>query len=195
MRFHGITSTLLGSPARAAVLTTMLRSAGQELTGREVARRASVSPPRAIEALRVLEGERLCFQRRVGRASLWSLEERHFLAQRLQPLADLESAPRRALVELLSRHLGEAQEAYLFGSVAQGRDEPGSDIDLLVVFPHDRAMRRWRQSVDSLQDAVLERFGNHLQPITYTRGVVRRGAPRRLLSVARTTGIRLEAGR
>ena len=60
MKFHGISPTLFGSPARAAVLTTMLRSGAEELTGREVARRAGVSPPRAIEALRVLERERLC---------------------------------------------------------------------------------------------------------------------------------------
>src|SRR6267142_911620 len=163
MKFHGIASTLFGSPARAAVLATMLRHPHEELTGREVARRAGVSPPRAIEALRVLEREHLCFRRRVGRASLWRLERRHYLAKRLAPLADLELAPRRALVELLSRHTAGAEEAYLFGSVAQGRDEPDSDIDLLLVFPDEHARRRWEKGRNALQDAVLAKFGNHLQ--------------------------------
>lgn len=193
MRFHGIAPALFGSPARAAVLTTMLHSAGEELTGREVARRAGVSPPRAIEALRVFENERLCFQRRVGRASLWTLDKRHFLAKRLAPLADLETAPREALVGLLRRHLGGASEAYLFGSVAQGRDEPGSDIDVLLVFPDERAMRRWHRGRNALQDDILALFGNHLEPVAYTSRAVARGGPKRLLEAARRTGVRLEA--
>jgi predicted nucleotidyltransferase len=193
MKFHGISTTLFGSPARAAVLTTMLRSAGEELTGREVARRSGVSPPRAIEALRVLERERLCFQRRVGRASLWKFNSHHFLAKRLAPLADLESAPRKALTDLLSRNLAGAKEAYLFGSVAEAKDEWDSDIDLLVVFSDDRARRRWQAGLPALQDTVLERFGNHLQPVAYThRSLARRGA-KRLLEQARERGVALGA--
>jgi len=193
MKFHGISSTLFGSPARAAVLTTMLRSPGQDLTGREVARRAGVSPPRAMEALRVLESQHMCFQRRVGRASLWRLEEQHFLVKRLAPLADLEIAPRRALIDLLSHHLEGAEEAYLFGSVAQGRDEWDSDVDLLLVFPDERTKRRWEQGRNALQDAVLAKFGNHLQPITYTRRALSRRGPRRLIAQARATGLPLGA--
>jgi predicted nucleotidyltransferase len=193
MKFHGISPTLFGSPARAAVLTTMLRLAGEELTGREVARRAGVSPPRAIEALRVLERERLCFQRRVGRASLWTLDQHHFLAKRLAPLSDLEDAPRRALVELLARNLGGAKEAYLFGSVAEGRDEWDSDIDLLLVFEDERAKRAWEGKLTVLQDGVLTLFGNHLQPVAYTRRSAARAGARRLLAKARTSGVALQA--
>lgn len=195
MRFHGISSALLGSPARAAVLVTMLRFAGEELTGREVARRAGVSPPRALEALRVLEGEHLCFQRRVGRASLWRLDTRHFLAKRLAALADLDAAPLAELIKMVRGCLGGVDEAYLFGSMAQGREEPTSDIDLLLVFRDDRAKRRWIRRLAGLQDAVLAAFGNHLQAITYTRRAVTRGGPRRLLATARATGMRLEAAR
>jgi len=176
------------------VLAVMLGAPGELLTGREVARRARVSPPRAIEALRDLEAERLCFQRRAGRASLWSLNANHFLAKRLAPLADLEAAPKKALIDLLERRMGGAEEAYLFGSVAQGREEPGSDIDVLLVFASDRARSRWKEGLNDLQDTILALFGNHLEAIAYTRAAVSRGGARRLLETARSTGIRLEAG-
>jgi predicted nucleotidyltransferase len=191
MRFHGLSTALLGSPARTAVLAAMLRSKGEAMTGREVARRAGVSPPRALDALVLLEAERLCSRRRAGRASLWALNPNHFLAERLAPLAELDEAPRRSLIELLQGRLRGAEEAYLFGSVAEDRGEPGSDIDVLIVFRDGEAKRRWARGLNDLQDLVLTKFGNHLEAIAYTRRAVASGGSRRLLETARKTGIRL----
>jgi predicted nucleotidyltransferase len=195
MRFHGLASALFGSPARAAVLATMLRSGGDVMTGREVARRAGVSPPRALDALKSLEAEHLCFQRRAGRASLWSLNTRHILAQRLAPMGELDEAPKRFLLRLIEARARGADEVYLFGSVAKGQEEPSSDVDVLLVFRGRAAKLAWERGLNGLQNEVLARFGNHLDAIAYTRREVASGGPRRLFETARTTGVRLEVAR
>ena len=66
MRFHRLPETLLTSPARVAVLKTLLRSRGREWSGRELAKASGVSAPQTMEALYLLYDEALVRQRRAG---------------------------------------------------------------------------------------------------------------------------------
>ncbi len=190
MHFHGIAPRLLGSPARAAVLASVLAAPEGEFTGREVARLAGVSPARAMVALRILEAEGLCWQRRAGRASLWKVNRRHFLARSLAQVATLESDAMSTLIGLLQRQLRRAGavEAHMFGSVARGDERATSDIDLVAVFPDEAARGRWDGSLSAMQNKIQANFGNELQAIAYTAAAVRRGGPRRVLERARAEG-------
>ncbi len=196
MRFHRLPENLLSSPARVAVLRTLLRSPGREWTGREVARASGVSPPQAIEALHRLYDEALVHQRRVGRARVWTLDQGHYLAAGLSGLFEVE---RKSMEELLGtlraglRGSG-ALEAYLYGSVARGDEDPNSDVDLLVVFPDKRRASAWRERLRNLEAEILGRFGNPLQALVYTSRQVRSRAPGRIYAVARREGRPLEVG-
>ena len=96
---------------------------------------------------------------------------------------------------MLAQNLAGAKEAYLFGSVALGVDEWDSDIDLLVVFADERALRSWQRGLPALQDAVLATFGNHLQAVAYARRALARAGAKRLLAKARENGVALRAPR
>src|SRR3990170_1599095 len=194
MRFHRLPETLLTSPARVAVLKTLLRSRGREWSGRELAKASGVSAPQTMEALYLLYDEALVRQRRAGRASMWTLEESHFLVERLRSLLALDSESNRALVEALEAGLSRsgAVEAWLFGSVARGDEDPNSDVDLLVVFPDKRRAAAWRKRLRNLEAEVLARFGNPVQALVYTARQVGGGPPARILSVAKHEGHRLE---
>jgi len=194
MRFHRLPETLFTSPARVAVLKTLLRSRGREWSGRELAKASGVSAPQTMEALYLLYDEALVRQRRAGRASMWTLEEGHFLVERLRPLLALDSESNRALVEALEAGLSRsgAVEAWLFGSVARGDEDPNSDVDLLVVFPDKRRAAAWRKRLRNLEAEVLARFGNPVQALVYTARQVGGGPPARILSVAKHEGHRLE---
>ncbi|NWF95421.1 MAG: nucleotidyltransferase domain-containing protein [Candidatus Thorarchaeota archaeon] len=70
-------------------------------------------------------------------------------------LQDIEAARRRnekslraALERLLAyfRQLG-AERVVLFGSLASGKVNEWSDIDLLVVMPSDRPGKEWRRTI------------------------------------------------
>ena len=196
MQYHDLTRRLFGSPARAAVTAAILAAPDQEYTGRDVARMAGVSPARAMDALSILEAEGVCWRRVVGRANLWRVDRRHFLAEALGAFASLEQ---RALAELLGvlqdavRGAG-ATEAYLFGSVACGNERATSDIDIVAVFPDERRKRAWQDRLPALQDKVQWRFANELQAIAYTRASIRRGGPRRVFERARAEGRPLLGG-
>lgn len=194
MRFHGLPETLLTSPARVAVLKALLRSRGREWSGRELAKASGVSAPQTMEALYRLYDEALVGQRRAGRSSLWTLDEGHFLVGRLRPLLALDPESYRALVLALESGLSRsgAVEAWLFGSIARGDEDPTSDVDLLVVFPDKRRAAAWRERLRDLEAEVLARFGNPVQALVYTARQVGGGPPARILGVAKREGHRLE---
>jgi predicted nucleotidyltransferase len=150
-----------------------------------------------MEALYRLYDEALVRQRRAGRVSLWTLEERHFLAEELRPLVQVDLASEQALVAALEAGLkgSGALEAILFGSVARGDEDPNSDVDLLVVFPDKRRASAWRERLRDLEAEVLARFGNPVQALVYTARQVARGAPARIHGAARREGKRLEVVR
>lgn len=197
MRFHRLPETLLTSPARVAVLKALLRSRGREWSGRELAKASGVSAPQTMEALYRLYDEALVRQRRAGRASLWMLEERHFLIERLRPLLTLDPESHRALVNALEAGLSRsgASEAWLFGSIARGDEDPNSDVDILVVFPDKRRAAAWGKRLRDLEAEVLARFGNPVQALVYTARQVVSGPPARIFSVAKLEGRRLEVAR
>lgn len=194
MRFHGLPETLLTSPARVAVLKALLRSRGREWSGRELAKLSGVSAPQTMEALYRFYDEALVRQRRAGRASLWTLYEGHFLVDRLRPLLTLDPESHRALVQALEAGLSRsgAVEAWLFGSIARGDEDPNSDVDLLVVFPDKRRASAWSKRLRDLEADVLAHFGNPVQALVYTSRRAASGPPARILSVARREGQRLE---
>lgn len=197
MRFHNVAETLLTSPARVAVLKALLNAPGREWSGREIARASGVSAPQAMEALYRLYDEALVRQRRTGRVSLWTLDERHFLAGRLRPLVDVDSASQRELVAALEAGLkgSGALEAFLFGSVARGDEDPNSDVDMLVVFPDNRRAAAWTDRLRDLEVEVLARFGNPIQALVYTVHEVRGGARARIREAAQREGRPLEVAR
>lgn len=194
MHFHNLPEHLLGSRTRLAVLQALMRNPGAEWTGREIARAARVSPSQALAALRVFEGEGLCRQRRFGRSSVWAANGDHFITRALGPVLRLDKTAQARLEALIGSALrgSGAEEAHLFGSVANGSEEANSDIDLLVVFPSRRAAQGWQHRLETLRPRIEKEFSNFLSPLVYARDQVQRGGPRRLLEEARRSGAVIE---
>jgi predicted nucleotidyltransferase len=176
------------------VLKVILAQPAQEFTAREVARQAGVSHPQVLEALRLFEGEGMAIQRRFGRSGLWSAVPDHILTERLRGLVTLESDAWRSLVEELERALqeGGAVEAYIFGSVARGTEDPASDIDVLATFGTEAQAARFRGTVPALSAHFQRKYGNELQAMAYGPATVRRRGAKGLLATARREGIALE---
>ena len=194
MRFHNLTKKLLGTSARIGVLGVLLAYPSQEFTAREVARQAGVSHPQVLEALRLFAAEGFVQQRRFGRSSVWRADPDHFLCDRMRLLVTLEQDAWREILSRLEKALRKAgaTEAYLFGSVAQGTEEPTSDIDVLALFGSDRGATAFRSTTSVLAKGFQRLYGNEVQVAAYGPTDVRRGGPRRLIATARRDGIPLE---
>jgi predicted nucleotidyltransferase len=98
----------------------------------------------------------------VGRAFLFILNREHLAAPVVELLAQMRS-------ELFDR-LGHTVDSWevapvhvsLFGSMARGEGDTGSDIDLFVVRPRgvEREDPRWREQLDQLAAKVQRWTGN-----------------------------------
>jgi predicted nucleotidyltransferase len=146
---------------------------GLPVSGREAARRAGLSHPRATAILAELRRQGLVTVRRRPRLNLFELNREHVLASRIADLFSWErSAPDEMLAFLRDRILGQSRPdkgapviaAVVFGSVAWGGMEPDSDIDVAVVRRRSHADR-----VDAMLSEVGEelshRYGNRLAPL------------------------------
>lgn len=146
--------------ARGAVLSTLLRTDAR-LTGRQV--HALVSDRHSLwsvqEALKAWVQLGVVHTEIIGRAVVHAINEDHYTVAPLRSLLD----PMAALTKTAAQIAGEDVEAVIvFGSVARGEANEGSDIDLAVI-----AKSGWDGRVD-LEDAVRKRLGNDCDVLVFT---------------------------
>jgi predicted nucleotidyltransferase/biotin operon repressor len=115
---------------RARVLDVLL-SADQPLSGREIARRAELSPTTAARALDGLEAAGIACSRTRGRSHLWTLRDDNEFVTQVRALARVQDDQAG---QLIAEALGEEPlSVTLFGSAARGESGAASDVDLLLV--------------------------------------------------------------
>lgn len=170
MRFSRVSSDLLSSPERMAVLSVLLGGAKKIFSGREVARLAGVSPPGAWRILKNLEEHGMVSRIRVGNADSWQVRENHFLTEKLGQVERMEREAFALLRQVLLESLNglDAYKVILFGSIARGDEKPKSDIDLLVVVKNAEQKELARDRLLDASVKISEKFGNSLSPAVYS---------------------------
>ena len=142
---------------RARTLDALLSSSGP-LTGREVARRAELSPTTANLALGDLETAGLVRCRVDGRAHRWQLCDDNGLVRQIRQLARVQDEDAaQVVVDALG---AEPVSVTLFGSTARGESSAASDVDLLLVAAdrdQDLLFRRRAYVVSTSLRSVLGR--------------------------------------
>jgi predicted nucleotidyltransferase len=134
-------------------------------SGRDLARRAGVSHPRANAVLAGLAKQGLVAVQRLPRTDLHRLNRRHAMAEPLGKLFDLEPKLKFELLSLLARELKARKlpvnEARIFGSAARGAMAAGSDVDLALVTSRE-SVARVEAAAQEIAETVRERFGTRL---------------------------------
>jgi predicted nucleotidyltransferase len=134
-------------------------------SGRDLARRARVSHPRANQVLADLAEQGLVALQRLPRTDLYRVNRRHALAEPLAKLFELEP---RLKLELLSLVAGElkarrlpVKEARIFGSAARGAMAHTSDVDLALVTSPE-SVAAVEAAAQEIAETARERFGTRL---------------------------------
>ena len=146
--------------ARGAVLAALLRT-DTPLTGRQV--HALVSDDYSLwtvqEALKALTQLGLVNTQTIGRAGVHTINEEHFSIAPLRVLLD----PIAALTGTVREAAGhDVKTVILFGSIARGEANIGSDVDLAVI-----ALAGWDGRTD-LEDAVRTQLGSNCDVLVFT---------------------------
>ncbi len=150
-------------PSLDSRVLQVLAGTSRPLTGREVARLAGrTSHGGVLRVLNRLSEHGLVDRAEAGRALLFSLNREHLAAPAVLVLAGM----REALLERVREAIGAWDpppvHVSLFGSVARGDGDTGSDVDLFVVRPHEIHDEdpRWRAQRDDLALRIQRWTGN-----------------------------------
>lgn len=139
------------------------------MSGRGVAREAGFTHRACSLALAKLETIGLIDRQGSGKTQLVRLNFEHLLVK--EALLPMFAAEKRAMTSLRSflrkEFEGETLAATLFGSVARREEEPGSDVDLLLVIERGSKSRLLSKS-HALGDRLAQRYGMRLSPIVRT---------------------------
>lgn len=161
---------------KAAVLEALLGVEG-DLSVRDVARIAGIPPSTASVALRSLEWAGVVTRREIGSTLAYRIDPRHFAIDGLLRIVSAARAIEADLSARVTDMLGERPLAIvLFGSVARGEDELGSDVDLLLVAKHEDQKRRWDPRVHGIAQDLGASMGRRVNMVVAVRPSARRAA-------------------
>ena len=166
MRLENPLDDVLASSSHVKVLRALFAvPSGLERSGRDIARRAGISHPRANQVLSDLVEQGLVQIKRQPRTDFYQLNERHALVEPLGELFELEPSLKFELLSLIARELKARKlpvtTARIFGSAVHGTMGSGSDVDLALVTSSAR-VARVEAGAQEIAEAVRERFGTRL---------------------------------
>jgi predicted nucleotidyltransferase len=124
---------LLGSEARARVLTTLLLGTQDRYYVRDLAKRLALPPTAVSRELLTLERLGLVRRQAEGRRLYCEVNRSASVLPELRTLALKLGGIAEALRTALEGHRSVIRWAFLYGSMASGRDTASSDVDLFVV--------------------------------------------------------------
>lgn len=134
-------------------------------SGRDLARRAGVSHPRANQVLADLVEQGLAAVQRLPRTDLYRANRHHALAESLGKLFELEPKLKIELLSLVVKELKARRlpvnEARIFGSAARGAMRPTSDLDLALVTSRE-SVAAVEAAAQEIAQKARERFGTRL---------------------------------
>lgn len=169
MRFHLPLNDVLGSKIKLNLLRVLSRTRSDH-TGRELARLIGYSHNATRSALEDLERSGLVIQRQAGRANLYSIDQDNIIYTDILISAfRIEDELMDRVAETVAKQAGkELSSLILFGSVPRSDEDPGSDIDMVLVFKDGTDLPEKEDSVHDAAVEIVRRFGNQLSPILVT---------------------------
>lgn len=161
--FEVITPTLDGD-----VLTVLGRADGP-FSGRQVQRLSGGGSVAGIrKALHRLVDQGIVLRQRVGNTDLYSLNPHHIATDAVKAIARLPDTA----FELMRRELAAWQPcpiyAAVFGSVARREETPRSDIDVILLRPHDVDAENWNRAVSRFAETVSGATGSEVNVLDLT---------------------------
>jgi predicted nucleotidyltransferase len=166
MRFDEPLNDIFASGTHVKILRALCALPAEvAVSGRDLARRAGVSHPRAGQVLAELAAQGVAAVQRLPRTDLYRLNREHALAEVLIQLFAREPHLEFELLSLIGKELRRRRlpitQARIFGSAARGGMTSSSDVDLALVCPR-ASVPAVESAAQELSDTVRKRFGTRL---------------------------------
>ncbi|HQW81099.1 MAG: MarR family transcriptional regulator [Rhodanobacteraceae bacterium] len=162
-----LASHLFGN-TRSAVLAAMLLRPEEQFHVRELARVLDISPGTLHRELKALTALGLLIRRESGRQVYFSANRTHPIANDLSSLLRKTSGLVDVLRIALQPLAADIDATFVYGSMAAGSEQPGSDIDVMVL-----GRSGFRDVVSALHDTQAA-TGREVNPTVMRLGEFRR---------------------
>lgn len=171
MKIGRLLDDVLGSKSKIRILRVLARA--DELTGRDLARRAGISAASAHAAAMALSRLGIVRYQRKGSGIVYSMHSSHHLVGTAGLgllLSEEEGYLHTAAFELVRKiKTGWIESLVLFGSAARGEAGLSSDIDICVLCGDSCRVTEVKQELLKRIPAIRDRFGLRVSP--YVSGV------------------------
>jgi predicted nucleotidyltransferase len=191
MNFATALDPILDSVTKLRVLRKLFVTPYRKWTGRELARAAGVSTAQTARDLRDLEDGAVVIRETHGRAYSWYLNRENALFPQLLQLFQHEANLRSELIHQIGAEFRSEpiERARIFGSVARGEEQSGSDIDLFVEVRTEAQRPRVDDALERIRARVWREFGSPISPLVYTESKLRRPPNPALIAAIDRDGI------
>lgn len=136
MKLHNYLEYVIGNKIAISILRALVRYRGKIYTIRGLAEDAGASHPEVSKTLDDLERFGIVQIQPVGRAHQVSLNEKSYVLNKIiLPILKAEQKTIDVVVSILKNHFGKKKitSVAVFGSVAAGKEQVDSDLDVLVI--------------------------------------------------------------
>ncbi len=186
MLFRGFAEQLLGSKIKIKVIRFLL--SGETLTSeRELAQLIGASNTAVSHIIRDFSDLNLITPYRIGNVITWNINKKSYAYQFLVYFLDyIVRFPDATeyLKKVIKDILGGSQKIkriVIFGSVAEGREQPSSDIDLFILVENERSKIDIKADLKLLDETCINSFGNKLSPVIFLPEDIKDPKQRKLL--------------
>ncbi|MBU4300048.1 MAG: nucleotidyltransferase domain-containing protein [Nanoarchaeota archaeon] len=178
MQFRNFAENLLGSKVKVKLLKYLI-SEGAITSEREISRIIGASSGAVNRTLKEFSDLNLIRSTRIGNVTAWQLNEKSYaysyitnffnkLKSREEPISELGRDISKALADTSG-----IKKAILFGSVAEGRELPESDIDLFILIENEKSRGGIQSAIGALNELCLQKYGNILSLYVLTPNEVK----------------------
>lgn len=160
MRFTKYLEELLDTKSDVKILRILCKYPTKEFSESELARVSGVGQKTANRAMPKYVSYGIVSVRTIGKANVYTLNSGHYIVGQLRLFFQAEERAKLELKRLLENTFRGDKAVIslvIFGSVASGKEEPISDIDVFVL---TRDKEGTNEKLQRAGEAVMKRFGN-----------------------------------
>jgi len=150
------------SPYRRQLLARLLLRPDEQFHVRELARMTGISAGSLHRELKAMSKSGLLLREKIGQQVFYRADTRCTIYEELAAIFRKTLGLASLLRNALSPIAGKIQLAFVFGSMASGRQKPGSDIDVCVL--GDVTLLEVVKALSSVQETL----GRELNPVVMT---------------------------
>lgn len=174
MRLNRPLNHILDSQTKATCLR-LLCNHPTEINGRQLSKIVKLSPTTVHKAMKELANEQIIILKNYGNSHVYELNKGNkIVIEILKPMFNKERMLLDSFIKEIVRDIKKSGfinsifSIALFGSVHQGAEKPGSDIDLCVVVKEQKDKKRVEDLIFNMNSGLMVPLGMGIEPYVKT---------------------------